>query len=294
MRLSTNTGPISGKFGVFRAIEFISNAGFDCVDITSPSKCVKNTDLDYEKVAEQVRDFAEECGIEINQTHAVYPTSFEEAEKTEAVFERIVKDIHASAIMGAKLVVVHPNQHLLYKEEGNPEILKATNYEFYKRLLPYAEQYNIKIAIENMFQGYDGRCNDSTCSRPEEFNEYVDMMKDEHFIACVDIGHCGLVGGQTAADVLRAMGHRVKALHVHDNDNRSDYHLAPFTPYLGVIDWDDVCRALAEIDYSGDFTFEANSAFKNVNEDTVQSLCCYLHDIGRHLIDKIEKYKYEE
>lgn len=294
MRLSINTGPLAGKFGVFRAIEIFSNAGFDCVDITFPSACVKNSQADYVKVAEQVRDYAEENGVEINQTHAYCPTSDEDPEKTAKIFERLIKDIHASSIMGAEVVIVHPNQHLRYADEGVPEALKKMNYEFYKKLIPYAEKYNIKIAVENMFQGYDGRCHDSTCSRPEEFNEYVDMQSSEYVIACVDIGHCGLVGGQTAGDVLRTMGDRVKSLHVHDNDNRFDFHLTPFSPVLGKIDWDDVCKALAEIDYSGDFTFETNGAFENVNEDTVQSLCCHIHDVGRYLIEKIEKYKYEE
>ncbi len=294
MRLSINTGPLAAKFGIYRSIEFLSNAGFDCVDITCPSKCVNNDKLDYAEISEQIRNFAEDCGVEINQAHAVYPTSFEEAEKTEAVFKRLIKEIHAASIMGAETIVVHPNQHLLYAQEGNPEKLKAMNYEFYKKLLPYAEEYNIKLAVENMFQSYDGRCNDSTCSRPEEFNEYVDMMNSEYITACLDIGHCGLVGGQTAGDVIRAMGERITALHVHDNDMRFDYHLAPFTAYLGQIDWDDTCKALAEVGYDGDFTFETNGAFKNANEDTVQSLCCYIHDIGRHLIEKIEKYKYEK
>lgn len=295
MRLSINTGPIAYRLGLFRSIEILSNAGFDAVDVSLMSRRDYNiiNHEDYVKRAEQVRDFAKECGIEINQSHAVFPTSYEEIEKAEEAFKKVVRGIHAAAIMGADVIIVHPNQHLRYADEGTPEKLKSMNFEFYNKLLPVAEKYNIKMAVENMFQYYDGVCHDSTCSRAAEFNEYIDMMNSEYITACLDIGHCALVGGQTAGDVIRAMGNRITALHVHDNNLQFDYHLAPFTPYLGKIDWEDTCKALAEINYSGDFTFETDGAFKNVNEDTVQSLCCYIHDIGRHLIEKIEKYKHE-
>lgn len=295
MRLSINTGTLAAKFGIFRAIEILSNAGFDAVDVTLCSQ--KESYIlgyeDYVARAEQLRDFIEENGVEVNQAHAIFPTSYNEADKTEKAFDEVVVGIHAASILGADIIIVHPNQHLRYADEGNPEILKKMNYEFYKKLIPYAEKYNIKLAVENMFQGYDGRCHYSTCSTPEEFNEYVDMMNSEHITACLDLGHCAVVDLDTA-DVIRAMGSRIKALHVHDNDGRFDYHLTPMTPVLGKLNWEEICKALAEIGYDGDFTFEINNNLKVTNEDTVQSMACYIHDVGRYLIEKIEKYKYAE
>ena len=67
--------------------------------------------------------------------------------------------------------------------------------KFYRRLLPYCEEYGIKIAVENMWQ-YPGMISHSTCSRPEEFIQYVDGISSQWAVACLDIGHTVLVREQ--------------------------------------------------------------------------------------------------
>ena len=47
--------------------------------------------------------------------------------------------------------------------------------KFYKSLIPYCEEYGIKVAVENMWQ-YPGMISHSTCSRPEEFIRYIDEL----------------------------------------------------------------------------------------------------------------------
>ena len=83
------------------------------------------------------------------------------------------------------------------------------------------------------------------------------------------------------------MGSRVKALHLNDNDFRSDGHLIP---YQGKIDWEDVLRALAEVDYSGGFTFEALHLYEGFRDEFLLTSAKYLHDVGRYLIDRFEDY----
>ena len=63
------------------------------------------------------------------------------------------------------------------------------------------------------------------------------------------------------------------------------------SPFLTTIDWEAVCKALAEIDYVGDFTYEAQNIFKNANEQTVDAIAKHLHDVGRYLISRIDYYK---
>ena len=56
--------------------------------------------------------------------------------------------------------------------------------------------------------------------------------------------------------MIRALGSRLQALHLHDNDLHGDSHQIPFSMS---IDFDQVVKALKEIGYSGYFTLEASN-----------------------------------
>ncbi len=296
MILSATTSPLCKKFGQKKAIEVFAKAGFDAIDL---SLCYMRDDDNefnsdnYREEAQKLAEVAKENGVYFNQAHAYFPTSFEDAQKTAIAIEKVKRGIEIASIVGAKIIVVHPQQHLYYNKGNNPEILKEMNLKFYKSLLPYCEKYDIKIATENMWQTgkLSGVIVRSTCSEGNEFCEYVDMIESEYMTACLDLGHCGLTG-QTPEDMIRELGtKRLGALHVHDNDGKRDNHVEPMAPYVSTINWEEVCKALAEIDYQGDFTFETDNMFSKCNEQTVDSIAKHLHDIGRYLISRIEYYK---
>lgn len=297
MVLSANTCVIEKKFGVDKAIGIFAKAGFDAVDVTLYEQMrdddnIFNSD-DYKTEAKHLLETAKANGVYINQAHAYFPTSFADPEKSQKAYKKVTRSIEIAAMLGAEIVVVHPNQHLYYVEGNNADILKQMNFEFYNSLLPLCEKYGIKIATENMYQRgtISKAIVDSTCSRGPEFCEYVDMIGSPWFTACLDLGHCGLVG-QSAENMIRTLGHdRLGALHVHDNNGKEDNHVEPMAPFVSSIDWEAVCKALADIDYTGDFTFEAENMFRSACSDTVDSIARHLHDIGRHLIGRIEYYK---
>ncbi len=296
MILSSTTGGLNHKFGYEKSIEILAKAGFDAVDLSL--SLMRNDDHicnadNYREVAEHLLEVAKENGVFFNQVHAYYPSSYVDDDKTQTAYDRIVRGIEIASVIGAKVIVVHPKQHLYYPEGDNAKILKQQNYDFYKSLIPYCEQYGVTVATENMWRNgkISGVIMDSTCSRGPEFCEYVDMLESKWITACLDLGHCGLVG-QLPQNMIRELGHdRLGALHVHDNNGRDDNHVEPMAPYVSTIDWEEVCKALAEIDYKGDFTFEATCMFKNANEQTVDAIAKHLHDIGRYLIGRIEFYK---
>ena len=296
MILSSTNCLLNVIFDNEKSVEILAKAGFDAVDVSLNS--VKPNDNfyhwhDYIDRAKKMLEIAKGYGIFFNQAHAVYPTSYVEEEKTKIAYDKILKDFEIANVLGVKTMVVHPNQHLCYVDGNNAELLKEMNFSFYKSLIPYCEQYGVKVAVENMWQ--KNRVNnviiDSTCSRAPEFCEYIDMLDSPWITACLDLGHCGLVG-QLPQNMIRALGHdRLGALHVHDNNGREDNHVEPMAPFVSSVDWEEVCKALAEIHYQGDFTFEAENIFKNANEHTVDAIAKKLHDIGRYLIGRIEYYK---
>ena len=82
-------------------------------------------------------------------------------------------------------------------------------------------------------------------------------MNDPYLVACLDIGHAEMFShyGASAEEMIRALGSRIGALHVHDNDKWHDTHAVPGTMD---IDFDAVIRALVDIGYDGDMTLEAD------------------------------------
>ena len=115
----------------------------------------------------------------------------------------------------------------------------------------------------------------------------VDALDPAHFTACLDLGHCGLVGDNAGA-MIRQMGSRLGCLHIHDNDNFNDSHTLPYT---SAMDWDDILHALGEIDYQGHFTYEADNFIRDFPEDLLPACEKFMHDVGRSMMSKIEKYR---
>ena len=58
------------------------------------------------------------------------------------------------------------------------------------------------------------------------------------------------------------------------------------------MDWDEITKALADIGYSGSFTFEADNFLKSLkDEDSAFCALKLMESVGRNLIKKIEQYK---
>lgn len=291
MILSTQTDYLARNFGEERAIDIIADAGFDAIDLSLFG--LKNDDSrflypDYKDFSRKLKEKAEGRGLFFNQAHAPFPCSKLDDTYNSMIFDRLIRAIEIAGIVGAKTIVVHPMHHLPYI--GNEDVLMQLNIDFYHKLAPYAKTAGVKIALENMWQrnSETKEIVVSACSRTKEFAIWIDTLNDDCFTACLDLGHCGLYG-YDAAETIRGLGEkRLGALHVHDNDFFSDSHTAPF---LGKMHWDTICKALAEIDYQGDLTLEADNFYNPFGPELAAASAKFLHDIGRRLIQMIDEQK---
>ena len=289
MQLSTTTGKPNEFFNLKDSVKLLANAGFKVYDISLQVKEAKEEIVypeNYLENAKQLRKYADSIGMVCNQSHATFPSSVGDPEKDEAIFNEIVRDLEVAAILGAKIIVVHPKHHLTYAEHA--EELFNLNVEFYKSLIPYCKKFGIKVAAENMFQrnAATGCIIDSTCSRAWEFCKYLDAIDSEWIVGCLDIGHTALVNADLP-EFIRTMGNkRIQALHVHDNDGIKDRHTLPYTCS---IDFAAFTQALADIDYKGDMTYEADNFFRNFPAELYPAISRFMYDVGVHLVNETEK-----
>lgn len=287
MKISTEIYSAARIVGEAKAIELYGKAGFDCWDFSMFEMCRwdwgRNCPVEkdhplkganYLAFARELRKIGESYGMECNQSHAPFPS-----DKPE-VKGYLKRAIECTAEAGGKICIIHP--------VNNWDAQR--NAEFYFELLPFAKDHGVKIATENMWNwtrenGLD-QAAPAACSDAESFNAQLDAVNDEFFTACLDIGHAEMMGSDAnAPDMIRALGKRLGALHIHDNDRWKDLHKIPFS---GSINWNEVVKALREVDYKGEFTLEADTYLNAFNAENVEIGVKNLADAARKLVEMFE------
>ena len=277
MKLVTMTDNLARRFGIFKALDMIKQAGFDGYDFSMISE--KDPDLfgdNFATYVQSIRDYADKLGLPCLQAHSPCPL-MRTKEQIMPLIGMIKRSIDISAILGCKILVVHPGSFLSAEE----------NKEFYDEFLPYAQQKGIMVATENMFKWKDETETEtvpSACGTADDFVRHMEVIKHPNFTACMDIGHAEMVNCEGAPKIIRALGDRIGCLHVHDNDKFDDWHTLPFT---GKIDWEEVCKALREVNYKGHFTFEADAFLRKFPNELVYDALLLLEKTGRYLISRI-------
>lgn len=266
MKTSTQILVASQVIGGERAIEYIAKAGFDAWDFSMFAMCKYDWSSgrllsndhplagdNYLKFARQLKKVGLDNGIVCNQSHAPFPSSCREI---RSYFKRAIE---CTAEAGGDICVIHPDN----------DKSAAENAEMYFELLPFAKEHNVRIAAENMWN-WDKDKDESAfaaCATSESFTEHIDTVNDSSFVACLDIGHAEMRGsGSGAANMIRALGSRLQALHIHDNDKRYDLHQIPFSCS---IDFNGVVAALRDIGYTGWFTLEADNYLRKFNSQNI-------------------------
>lgn len=284
MLISTEINSAAKLVGEEKAVELVAKAGFDAWDFSMFSmvrydwtnRCLLPNDHPlsqpgYLAFARQLRRIGEDNGIHCNQSHAPFPNSHPQIRSC------MKRAIECTAEAGGKIVIIHPDN------DSSP----TENADFYRELLPFAKEHGIKIATENMWN-WDSAANCATpcaCSTPESFNAHLDAVNDPDFVACLDIGHAEMKGlGTSAVELIHALGPRLQALHIHDNDRHHDSHMIPFA---GKIVFDAVVTALKAVNYQGYLTLEADTYLKAFTPDTASEGINHLAASAKRLREMI-------
>ncbi len=286
MKISTEIESTARIVGMEKAVELCAKAGFDAWDFSMFSMCRIDWDtwqplhapnalngVHYLKFARKLKAIADDNGIVCNQSHAPFPV---EVPGVRAFLKRAIE---CTAEVGGEICIIHPHNNQTAEQ----------NAQMYAELLPFAKSCGVKIATENMWN-WDKEKDESTfaaCASAEDFVKHVDIMHDESFVACLDLGHAEMRGaGDGAVNMIHKLGHRLQALHIHDNDRWHDSHQIPFSMDM---DFEAIVKALKEIDYQGYFTLEADAFLRAYHEDNVFEGVRKLAESARKLAQMYEE-----
>lgn len=287
MKISMQTCPLEERVGHSAAVRMICEAGFSAIDYTMYSSAQPIFTSERGRMVREMKEIADAFGVVFNQAHSTNPSQrYGDEEFNRRQKNCVLTSIEVAAELGAPQIVVHP----IHAPDLSREEQKEINFDFYSEILDHARAVGVKIAIENMWARHrdmPDRIVRNVCSDGDELCEYVDMMDSEYVVACLDVGHAGLVG-ERADDMIRRLGKRLRAIHVNDNDFYLDLHTLPF---MGNVNFDEVCRALSDVGYSGDITFEPYNALKKIPTELYPATLGYLLEIGKYLREKIKGTK---
>ena len=266
MKISTEIGSAAKIIGEERAVLYVAEAGFDAWDFSMVDMCKYDwgrkmlyenshplASDNYLAFARKLKQIGLDNGIVCNQSHAPFPSACPEI---RSYFKRAIE---CTAEAGGQICIIHPDNNKSAQE----------NAEMYNELLPFAKEHGVKIATENMWKWNDEKDESAfaACATSESFVDHIDVVNDDFLVACLDIGHAEMRGsGSGAVNMIHALGNRIQALHIHDNDKWHDSHQLPFSMS---IDFEAVVKALRDINYQGYFTLETNRYLNDYNEENI-------------------------
>ena len=204
MKISTEIASAAALVGEEKAVEYTAKAGFDAWDFSMFDMCKYDWSAgcflpndnplasdNYLAFARRLKQIGLDNGILCNQSHAPFPSR-------GPIIPYLKRALECTAEAGGKICIIHPDNYLSAQE----------NAEMYFDLLPFAKECGVKIATENMW-GWDTEKDQSSfaaCATSASFNEHLDVVNDDFFVACLDIGHAEMRGsGEGAAPACRAV-----------------------------------------------------------------------------------------
>ncbi len=268
MKIGVQSAPVLDDLGVDEGFRMLRGCGIESVDYNIDHELSghdilagRRSGIFYRSESEvmayyaPIREAAERYGVGIHQVHAPFPCYVKDPDAQASLMEALSMSVAAAAALGAEHIIVHP-AYQAYADGLTAEQEWELNRALYMGLAPALRKHKVTCCLENMFTKHRGRIMASVCADPHDAVRYIDdlnnLAQEKLFAFCLDTGHAQLCS-QDVGRFVRILGHRLEALHVHDNDGLDDKHLHP---YMGNIDWDGFLLALGETGYKGVLSFE--------------------------------------
>lgn len=291
--------------------ELLKRSGFSCVDF-SLNGYLLNEDIykadinrffdasvsDLELFFAPYKKAAHAVGITINQMHMPYPIYVPDgkAEINDYLRNEVaVKSMKLCKFLGCPNIVIHGLK--LMRFLGSEEAEWEYTEKFIDFIAPTAKEMGIVICIENLYSSVGGHLIEGPCCNAKKAVERIDRINERYHAQvlgfCLDTGHANLVGIDFE-DFITTLGHRLKVLHIHDNDGVSDLHQIPYTfartrENKCSTDWDGFLAGLRKIHFDQVLSFETAPVLTSFPEEMKEEVLQFIAQIGNYFARKVEE-----
>ncbi|HLI83288.1 MAG TPA: sugar phosphate isomerase/epimerase family protein [Bryobacteraceae bacterium] len=247
---------------VLQEIEWMAAMELDFLDLTLEPPAAASWRID----PHAIRAALERHGMRVVGHTAFYlpmGSAFEDIRRASVCELRRCLELFSA--VGARWMNLHPDRHA--PMHGRPFFIEQ-NIRSFRELLPDARRLGVGLMIENLPGDYN-----NAAQLGELFDELPELGLH------LDIGHANLeVPFNTAEEILRAYGDRLRHVHLHDNrGGHADLHL-PLG--AGSVDVRRAVRALRGAGYDGTITLEVFTSDRHY--------LAYSRDVLRRIWDEEE------
>ncbi|MBQ0092670.1 MAG: sugar phosphate isomerase/epimerase [Clostridiales bacterium] len=197
---------------------------------------------DPEEIGKAFGTFAAKHGVRFPQGHLWLFVRL--CDKTQDAVGILTNWIKLFSGIGIRNAVLHCDGHS-FPEGTEQETILASNAAVLKKLAPIAEQYGVRICLENLIHNF----NDA-----ETLLDLISRVGSSAFGICLDTGHLNIKHPGTQEQFILTAGDKLHAIHIADNEGKSDQHMMPFGK--GTVDFASVMKGLSEIGYGDLFNYE--------------------------------------
>lgn len=310
IRLGVQTNNIIQDEQPQEGFAILKHAGFSCADF-SLNTYLKNTDLYRSEInhffSQSIQELeaffalhklgASKEEITINQMHMPYPIYVPKGDKELNDYLREIvapKSMALCAFFQCPYIVIHGYKLARFLGSENKE-WEQTEL-FLDSLAPMAKEMGITICVENLYDSIDGHLVEGPCCNVKKAVERIDRINEKYHAEvlgfCFDTGHANLIGIDFES-FITSLGHRLKVLHIHDNDGRQDLHQIPFTFTMSrenkpSTDWDGFIRGLRNIQFDGVLSFETAPVLSAFPDEMKETVLHFIAQIGQYFKERIE------
>ncbi len=233
---------------------YLKELGFEGLDYNFPSWDQREHFMtpEFERELHATFEAMRAAGLSATQCHLTYyptdrvPLGDGSYEAYEAqVLPILERELAFASELGIPTAVIH----LFFTDDRQSS--QRGNLTLIGKLLPLLERYGITLAIENIY-GRD--FSEIYLSSAEDVLYYIDHFNSPYVAACFDSGHA-ITRGQKPLEMLKRLGDKVAATHLHSNVPGRDLHQPPGM-IVSTFDWPNLGKTLREIGYRGSFNME--------------------------------------
>ncbi len=268
MKLVTTTDDLAKYFvskSVAAPLAALKDTGFKHVDLSIYNVVYEGSPWigrgeEWKKEIEECQSIADKCGFDFCQAHAPAGSFFRSAEEREWFINAVRHSIEACAMLGIPHIVLHAESlghRLPTKLFGRRRFIEK-NKELFCTFADDMERHGVDVLVENSSNlwnpGY-------FLNTGKDIRAFVKEANIPRLHVCWDTGHANCDGLDQYKEIT-AIGDQLRAFHMQDNYGNGDSHVMPMA---GTINWDSVLRAMKDIGYKGDFTFEGSNTLRRSN-----------------------------